>query len=166
MVPATGRDLHVHGFLGRQVGGPGLHRKLRGDERLLVQARSDIVAFLGRVLIALLGRERKPLVGFREVLVDADAAGVKDAEIVLAVCNAPVGGFAEPLRRLAVVGLAVDPFGIKHRQIVYGLGVTLVGPLQIEQASLVEVLLHALAFLVKAAEAVERRRKALLGGAF
>jgi hypothetical protein len=60
---------------------------------------------------------------------------------------------------------AVDAFGVQHREIVHRLGVALIGALQIELPRLVEVLLYALALLVKAAQAIERGRKALLGGA-
>ena len=66
---------------------------------------------------------------------------------------------------VAVVRLAVDAFRIQHREIVDRLGVALVGGLQIERARLVQVLLHALALLVKAAEAVLRGREAVIGGA-
>ena len=52
----------------------------------------------------------------------------------------------------------------KHREIVHRLGVP-VGPREIELARLVEVLLYAQALLVKAAEAIERGREALFGGA-
>src|ERR1043166_2594970 len=164
-VPAAGRGLHVHRLLGRRVDREGLHRELGGDERLLVDARRNVVPLLGRVLVALVGGEREPLVGLGEVLFDADAAGIQDAEIVLAVGDAAVGGLAEPLRRDAVVRLAVDAFGVEHRQIVDRLGVALVGGLQVERTRLVEVLLHALALLVQAAEAVLRGREAVIGGA-
>src|SRR5947207_996503 len=164
-VPSAGGRLDVHRLVGRRIGRPGLHRKLRGDERLLVEPGGDIVALLSRVLVALLSCKREPLVGFGEVLVDADSAGIEDAEIVLAVRDAAIGGLAEPLCGLTVVGLAVDALGVEHREIVDRLGVPLVGTLQIELARLVEVLLYALALFVKAAEAIERGRETLLGGA-
>src|SRR6188508_58322 len=117
-VPATGRGLDVHRLVRRRVGRPRLHRKLGGDERLLVEASRYVVALLGGILVALLRGEREPLVGFGEVLIDADPAGIEDSEIVLAVRDALVGGLAEPLGGGAIVGLAVDALGIEHREIV------------------------------------------------
>src|SRR5215210_7534224 len=81
-VPAARRRLRVHRLIRRRIGRKGLNRELGGDERLLIEAARDILALLGGVLVALLRGEREPLVGFGEVLVDADAARVKNAEIV------------------------------------------------------------------------------------
>src|SRR5207244_4133029 len=111
-------------------------------------------------------RKREPLVGFGEVLVDANAARIKDSEIVLAVCDALVGRLAEPLRRGAIVGLAIDALGVEHREIVDRLRVPLVGAGDIKLARLLEVFLYALALLVKAAKAIERRCEALVRRAF
>ena len=87
------------------------------------------------------------------------------AEIVLAVGHAVVGRLAEPAGRGLVVGLAVDAFGVEHGEIVHRLGVAGFGGGDIEAAGGVEVLLHADALFVEAAEAELRRRQALVGGA-
>ena len=86
-----GVDGRIGRLVGRGVGGPGLNRKLGGDERLLIEPRRHVLAFLGGILIALLRRKREPLVGFGEILIDPDTAGVKDAEIILAVGDAVLG---------------------------------------------------------------------------
>ena len=63
--------------------------------------------------------QREPLVGFREVLLDPDAAGIEDGEIVLAVRDAEIRPLAEPLHRRLVVRLAVDALGVDpERQVV------------------------------------------------
>ncbi len=61
-----------------RLGRPGLHRGLRRRQRLLVEPGADVVALLGGFPVALAGREREPLVGFGQVLLDADAAGIED----------------------------------------------------------------------------------------
>ena len=66
---------------------------------------------------------------------------------------------------VAIVGLAVDAFGVEHREIVHRLGVALVGGGDVEPARRLEVLLHALALLEQAAEAVLRGREAVIGRA-
>ena len=58
---------------------------------------------------------------------DADAAGIEDAEIVLAVGDAVIGGLAEPFGRGLIVRLAVDALGIEHGEIVHRLGVARLG---------------------------------------
>ncbi len=105
--------------------------------------------FLAASPSPLLGRQREPLVGFGVVLLHADAAGVKDGEIVLAVGDAAIGGLAEPLRGSAVIGRAVDALGIEHREIVHRLAVALRGGRSIEVARHGEVLLHPDALFVK-----------------
>ena len=64
-----------------------------------------------------------------------------------------------------IIGLAVDAFGIEHREIVHGLGIAGFGSREIEAARGFEVLLDAHALFIEAAEAELRRHEALLGGA-
>jgi hypothetical protein len=80
-----------------------LDRGTGGGERLLIEMSGDIVALLGRVLVAFFRRKREPLVGFGEIVLDPDAAGIEDAEIVLAVGDAAIGAFAKPLGSGTVV---------------------------------------------------------------
>src|SRR5262245_23912903 len=83
IVPAASGGRDVDGVVGLRLGGKGLDRELCGGQRLRVEAFGDVVALAAGVGIALRGREAEPLEGFGEVLVDADAAGIEDAEIVL-----------------------------------------------------------------------------------
>src|SRR5690348_1060448 len=96
-IPSGRGRLHLGRGFGLRLGGPGLDRSARGRQRRRVEARADVVALLGGFLVALAGRKREPLVGFGQILLDPDAARVEDAQIVLAVGDAVVGGIAEPL---------------------------------------------------------------------
>ena len=111
-VPAARRDPHLDRRLGLRQRLPGLRGRHRRRQRLLVEAAGDLVAFLGGVTVAFAAGEREPLERFRQVGLDADAAGIEDRQIVLAVDDAVVGGLAEPARRGRIVGLAVDALGI------------------------------------------------------
>src|SRR5580698_11006082 len=102
-VPAGGRRFHVDRFIGLRHGFPGLYCKPRSGERLLIKLRSDFVAFLSSIFIALIGSEREPFVRLSEVLRHADTARIQDAEIVLAVGDAAISGFAEPMGGVAVI---------------------------------------------------------------
>ena len=164
-VPTAGRCLDLEGCLRLRLGGPSLHRGLRRRQRLLIEPRAHVVALLGGFPVALAGREREPLVGFGQVLLHADAARIEDAEIVLAVGDAVVGGLAEPLCRAQVVGLAVDALGVEHGEIVHRLGVAGFAGGEIEAARGIEVLLDPKPLLVEAAEPEMRGHEPLLGGA-
>ena len=48
-------------------------------------------------------------------MLDPDAAGIEDAEIVLAVGDAAIGAFAKPLGNGTVVCRTVDAFGVEAR---------------------------------------------------
>src|SRR5439155_15006573 len=104
-----GRD--VDGVVGLRLGAKCLDRELGGGERLRVEPLGDVVALAGRIGVTLGRREREPFVGFGEVLLDADAAGIEDAEVELAVGDAAIGGFPEPLRCALVVGAASAAVG-------------------------------------------------------
>src|SRR5581483_10586336 len=93
-------------------------------------------------------------------LVDADAAGIEDAEIVLAVGDAAIGGLAEPLRRALVVGALAAAVRVEHGEIMHGLGVTAFGSLHIIAAGDVDILLHGEALLVEGPQAEDRRHHA------
>src|ERR1051326_1283758 len=159
------RGLHVDRLVRLRLGLEVLHRIARGGERLSVEMAGDFVAFAGGVLIALAGGEREPFVGLGVVLLHADAARIKNAEIVLAVAQPVIGAAAEPLGGGGVIRRAVDAFGVKHRKIVHGLAVALLGGRQIELARAGEILFDADAFFIEAAKAELCRRQTLLGGA-
>src|SRR5262245_54412137 len=80
IVPTASGGRGVDGIVGLRLGGKGLDRELCGGQRLRVEAFGDVVALAAGVGIALRRREAEPLEGFGEVLVDADAAGIEDAE--------------------------------------------------------------------------------------
>jgi len=63
----------------------------------LIEPLSDVVALAHRVLVAPLGCDREPLVGLGQVLLDPDAAGMEDRQIVLAVGDAVAGRVIDPL---------------------------------------------------------------------
>src|SRR5271170_1733534 len=107
---------------------------------------SHLVALLGGFGVALIGGEQEPLIGLRVILFHAAAACVEDGEVVLAVGDAAIGSLAEPIRRRAVIGRAVDTLGVKHGEVMHGLAVALVGGGEIEVARGGEVFLHAKAF--------------------
>src|SRR5262245_29266916 len=121
--PAAIRYRDIDGVVGLQFGREGLDRKLGRGQRLRIEALCDVGWLVGRFRIALGGREAEPLEGFGEVLFDTDAAGIKDAEIELAIGDAAVGGLAEPLRRALVVAAVAAAIGVQHREIVHRLGV-------------------------------------------
>ena len=164
-VPAAGGHLDLGRGFRLRLGGPDLRRGARRHQRLLVEAAADVVALLAGVLVAIAGGQDEPLVGFRQVGLHADAARIKDCEVVLAVDDAVIGGLAEPFGRGLVIRLAVDALGVEDREIVHGLGVAGLGRRQVEAARGFEVFLDAQAFLVERAEAELGRGEALLGGA-
>ena len=82
---------------------PLFHLDPRRCERLLVEMRGHFVALLRRILVAFFGREEEPLEGFGKILLDPDAARVKDGKVILAVGDAAFGRFAEPLRGGAII---------------------------------------------------------------
>src|ERR1043166_6062536 len=133
--------------------------------RWRVEPRRHVVAFLVRVLVALLRGEREPFVGFGEICFDADAARVKDAEVVLAVGNAAVGSLAEPLSSVAVIGIPADAFGVEHGKVMHRLGVPLAGGGGVETARGLEVFPHPLAFLIETSQPVLCRGEAVVRGA-
>ena len=105
---------------------PFLGCRARHFQRVLIETGSDLVTLLGSVLVTLLGREEEPFVGFAEILLHANTAGVKDGEVVLAVGDAAIGGLAEPLRGGSVIRFAVGALGVEDSQIVHGLAMPLV----------------------------------------
>ena len=91
-VPSAHRRRHVEGIVGLGFGGKGLDRELCRRQRLGIEALGNIVALVGSVRVALRRRQAEPFEGFGKVLFDADAAGIEDAEIELAVRDAAIGG--------------------------------------------------------------------------
>ena len=103
-IPAGGgrRDI-----IGRLVGDArlvGFEQRLGGGEPLGVEAHGDIVTLLAGVLVALLIGEREPHPGLLEVLLDAEAAGIEDGEIVLAVAHAVFGGLVMAENKIILPG--------------------------------------------------------------
>src|SRR4051812_36724235 len=144
MIPAAGRRLEIGRLVGLALGSEVLRGELRRRQSLRVEPGRNLIALLGGVAVAVRGGQRKPSIRFRQIGLNADAAGKKDGQIVLAVGDAVAGGLAEPLRRRLVVGLAVDALGIEHGEIVHGLGVTLAGGSEVKPAGRLYVLLQAL----------------------
>src|SRR6185437_6931706 len=91
-IPSAGRRRHVNGVVGLRFRGEGLDRELGRRQRLRVEPFGDVVALVGCVGIALRRGQAEPFEGFGEVLFDADAAGIEDAEVELAVRDAAIGG--------------------------------------------------------------------------
>src|SRR5262245_64621125 len=105
---------------------------------------SDLVALSGGLFVPLGGGQGEPFIGFRHVPLGPEAAGGKNAEIVLAVGHAVLGGLAEPLGGVGIIGLALGAFRIKDRQVVHGLGVAFAGCGEIEPLCRRQVFFHAL----------------------
>src|SRR6476619_6747864 len=152
VVPATRGRLEIDRLVGLALGSEALRGELRRRQRLLVEPRRNLIALLGSVAVAVCGGQREPPIGFRQIGLNADAAGEKDGQIVLAVGDAVTGGLAEPFRRRLVVRLAVDALGVEHREIVHSLGVPLAGGSEVKPAGRLYVLLQALALFVEAGE--------------
>ena len=89
---------HIDGVVGLRFRREGLDRELGCRQRLGVEALGDIVAFATGIRVALRRRQAEPFERLGEILFDADAAGIKDAEVELAVGDAAIGRLAEPLR--------------------------------------------------------------------
>src|SRR6516162_3037868 len=73
MIPTVRWRLDLGRSLRRVLRGPSLYCGRRGLERVLIEPEAQLVTLLGRFDIAILGRNRKPLVGFGQVLLHADA---------------------------------------------------------------------------------------------
>src|SRR5207237_10406008 len=120
------------------------------------------VALATGVRVALGCRQAEPFEGFGEVLFDADAAGIEDAEVELAVGDAAVGGFAEPDRRALVIGALAATVCVEHGQIMHRLGAAALGRLRIITPRDIDVLFHAQALFVERPEPEDRRHHASL----
>ena len=156
--PAGAR--HVDGVVGLRFRREGLDRELGRSQRLGVEPLGDIVALADRIRVALRRGQAEPFEGFGEVLFDADAAGIEDAEVELAVGDAAIGRLAEPLRRALVVGALAAAVGVEHGQIMHRLGVAALGGLHVIAPRDIDVLLHAEALLVEGPEPEDRRHHA------
>ena len=122
-IPSGRRSLDFDRGFRLRLGTPALNRLRRALERLRIETRSDVIPLLGRFDVAFARRQREPLVGFGQVLLDTDAARVEDGKIVLAVGNPVVRSLAEPFGGGLIVRLALDPLGIEYGEIVQGLGI-------------------------------------------
>src|SRR6185369_16285907 len=149
VIPAARWRLEIGGLVGLALGSEALRGELRRRQRLLVEPRRNLIALLGSVVVAVCGGQREPPIGFRQIGLNADAAGKKDGQIVLAVGDAVAGGLAEPFRRRLVVRLAVDALGVEHREIVHRLGVAFTGSRKVQPAGRLQVLLQTVTLFVK-----------------
>ena len=70
--------------------------------------------------VALGGGEAEPFEGFSEILFHADAAGVKNAEVVLAIGDAARGGLPEPFGCALVIRPFAAAIGIESLEIPCG----------------------------------------------
>ncbi len=91
---------------------------------------------------------------------DADAAGIEDAEVELAVGDAAVRRLAEPFRSILVIGALAAAVSVEHGEIMHRLGVAALGGLQIITPRDVDVLFHAHPFFVEGTEPEDRRHHA------
>src|ERR1700726_3690878 len=98
-VPSASGGRHIDSVVRLRFRHEGLDRQFCRSQRLGVEPLGDIVALAPGIRVALRRGQAEPLEGFGEVLFDADAAGIEDAEVELAVRDAAVGRLAEPLRR-------------------------------------------------------------------
>src|SRR5262245_48257702 len=78
-VPAAGRRLHLDRGLRLRLRGPGLRGALRGGQRSLVEAPTEVVALLRGFAVAVARSQGEPLVGLGRILLDPDAARVQDS---------------------------------------------------------------------------------------
>src|SRR6185312_9042552 len=111
-IPTARRYCHIDGVIRLLLRRKGLDRELCRRERLWIEPLGDIVALARGIGIALRRRQAEPLEGFGKVLFDADAAGIEDAEVELAVADPAVGRLAEPLRRALVVRTLAAAIGV------------------------------------------------------
>src|ERR1700738_1560546 len=165
VVPPAWRGLHLFRTLGVLLRRPRVDGLDNRSQRLRIETDSELSALLGGLGVPVAGAEGKPPVGFREVLLYADAPSVENGEIVLAVRYAVIGRLAKPTGRGLIVRFAIDSFGVKHREVVQGLGITGDTGGSIEAAGRIEVLLDPEPFFVKAPETELRGSKALFGRA-
>ncbi len=95
----------------------------------------------------------------------AEAAGVKDCKIILAVAHAEIGRFDEPLPGGRIIRLAaVSAFGQQHREIVHGARVPRIGGGLIIFAGARKIAIDADALFIERAEPVLRGGDALRRG--
>src|SRR5438552_12618072 len=93
-IPAAGGWRHADGVVGLRLRREGLDREPGRRQRLDIEPLGNVVALAPRIRVALGCREAEPFEGFGQILFDADAAGIEDAEVELTVGDAAVGGLA------------------------------------------------------------------------
>src|SRR6185312_14279396 len=94
-IPAAGGRGDIDGVVGLRLRRERLDREPCRRLRLDVEALGDVVALAAGIRVALGCREAEPFEGLGKVLFNADAAGIEDAEVELAVGDAAIGGLAE-----------------------------------------------------------------------
>src|SRR5580700_793709 len=80
LVPSAGRRFGRDCLFRLAFGDEGFDALARRGQLLLVEMGSDVEDLLAGVLVATLGGEREPLVGFDQIAIDADAARIEDGE--------------------------------------------------------------------------------------
>src|SRR3569623_2078032 len=105
-IPSAGRCGNLERLGRLLLNLEGLGRELGFGERCRIEPLGDVVTLVRGIGITLRCGEAEPFIGFGEVLFDADAARVKNAEVELAVGDAVFGGLAEPVGGDLVVRFA------------------------------------------------------------
>ncbi len=97
-VPPAGGHFDLDGRVGLRLGGPVLSTELvAACSEAWIEAGADVVALLEAASLSpSRAASANHLIGFRQILLDADAARIQHAEIELAVGDAVDGGLAEP----------------------------------------------------------------------
>src|SRR5437868_7112249 len=81
-IPPARWRLHKHGAFRLLLGDESLCCLQGGLQRALVEMGRQIVALARRFSVPLTSGEREPLVRFRQILLDADAARVKNGQVI------------------------------------------------------------------------------------
>jgi len=103
LILPTRRGLHLLGGFGLRLRRPRVDRLGNRSERLRIETGSELIALLGCLRVPAAGGESKPPVRFGEVLLNANAASVKDGEIVLAVRHTIASRLVKPTRGSLII---------------------------------------------------------------
>src|SRR6516225_7975385 len=106
----------------RLARGPFAETLLFRRQLIRCEAWFEPIEAARRLLVPRAGGNPIPVVGFEQVLVDAEALLVEEREVELAVEEAARGGLVEPVGRSLIVARATWAAQVQHREVVHGLG--------------------------------------------